>query len=253
MKQLTTAFLILFCILCWADVTSAQFEGEVAYDVYNPGSVAGEKANVLLAFSKDRIFVDSNISMNVMAGLRARGVLVRNELKDFVIITSDNEGLKVAKSELDNLVSMMNRVQGKAEVKHKEPFPWDERVRETGRTREMHGYSSHEFILTGDKENEYVSVWLTDNIKVDWGLLLEAWYSTGAMQFENEIPIEMIMNSNSFPLLIEVIRDNNVVYRAESISVTSPLSSADATRLPADIKLIGLTDLMMNFFRQQQR
>lgn len=237
--------------MIYVPVIQAQFEGEVIYDVYNPGSQAGENVNVSVAFSKDRVFVDSNISMNVMAGLQARGVLVRNDRKDFVIITRENEGLQVAKTDLDNLVAMMNRMQGKPEKSQSRSFPWDEKVTETGRSQILHGYETYEFTLQGDRENEYVSVWLTDKIKVDWGLLLEAWYSTGAMQFEEEIPVEMIMNSNSFPLLVEVYRDNNIVYKAESTSVETPLRNPSKTSVPEGIKLIGLTDLMMNFFRQQ--
>lgn len=250
MKSFLFSLTILF-LMIYVPGVQAQFEGEVIYDVYAPNSQAGENVNISVAFSEDRIFVDSNISMNVIAGLQARGVLVRNDRKDFVIFTRDNEGLQVEKSDLDNLVAMMNQMKGTPVKGDGDSFPWDEKVSETGRTQNLHGYETYEFTLEGDNEDEYVSVWLTDEIKVHWGLLLEAWYSTGAMQFEEEIPIEMIMNSNSFPLLVEVYRDNELVYKAESISVETPLQNSSKTSVPEGIKLIGLTDLMMNFFRQQ--
>lgn len=230
---------------------SAQFSGTVNYDVYNPSSSAGEVVNINMAFSENRIAVDSNISMNLMAGLRARGVYVRHDLNDFVVVTADDEGLMITKSELDNLVGMINQFQGRKPVADKKPFDWEKRVRETGESKEIHGYQSVEFELDGDRENEVISVWLTDQIKVDWGLLLDAWSSVGASQFDQEIPIEILMNANSFPLLVEVKRAGRVVYRAETTSVRTPLDNLSQVNVPESLKLLGLSDLMMNFFRQQ--
>lgn len=242
------AFLIFFA---FPIAVSAQFSGVVEYDVYNPASTSGEVVNINMAFSENRIAVDSNISMNLMAGLRARGVYVRHDLSDFVVVTTDEEGLKITKSELDNLVGMINQFQGRRPAAEQKPFDWDTRVRETGETKEIHGYQSIEFELDGEREDEVISVWLTDQIKVDWGLLLDAWTSVGAMQFDQEIPIEILMNANSFPLLVEVNRGGRVVYRAESTSVSTPLADLSQVNVPSGLKLLGLSDLMMNFFRQQ--
>ena len=229
----------------------AQFSGTVSYNIYNPSSSAGEIVNIGMAFSENRIAVDSNISMNLMAGLRARGVYVRHDLSDFVVVTSDDEGLKITKSELDNLVGMINQFQGRKPAPEQKPFDWGARVRETGETKEIHSYRAIEFELDGNREGELISVWLTDQINVDWGLLLDAWASVGASQFDQEIPIEILMNANSFPLLVEVNRGGRVVYRAESTSVSSPLTDLSQVNVPQGLKLLGLSDLMMNFFRQQ--
>jgi hypothetical protein len=242
------AFLILFAI---PSTVFAQFSGVISYDAYNPSSSSGEVVNINMAFSENRIAVDSNISMNLMAGLRTRGVYVRHDLNDFVVVTTDDEGLKITKTELDNLVGMINQFQGRTPAAEQKPFDWDQRVRETGETKEIHGYSSVEFELDGEREGEVISVWLTDKIKVDWGLLLDAWSSVGASQFDQEIPIEILMNANSFPLLVEVKRAGQVVYRAESTSVSSPLNDLSLVNVPESLKLLGLSDLMMNFFRQQ--
>lgn len=230
---------------------SAQFSGVVTYDAYNPSSSTGEVVNINMAFSENRIAVDSNISMNLMAGLRARGVYVRHDLSDFVVVTTDDEGLKITRSELDNLVGMIHQFQGSKQAVVQKPFDWEKRVRETGDTRVIHGYETVEFELDGNREGEVISVWLTDQIKVDWGLLLDAWTSVGASQFDQEIPIEILMNANSFPLLVEVERSGRVVYRAETTSVSSPLNDLSQVNVPGSLKLLGLSDLMMNFFRQQ--
>jgi hypothetical protein len=248
----TCSALLAFIFILVSSTAFAQYEGEIDYRIYNPNSGMGDEGHLNLVFTKDRIFVDSNISMNVMAGLQARGILVRNDQDDFVVITTDNEGLKVAKHELESLVALMNRVQGKPDVSQRPSFDWENKVYETGNSRTIQGKDAYEFILRGDVEGEHISVWLTDKIKVNWGLLLDAWYSTGTTQFEHEIPIEMVMNKNSFPLLVEAHKDDQVVFRARAISVNSNQFDRTKTELSSGMKVLGLADLMMNFFRQQR-
>ena len=252
LMKTTLSFLFALLFLLIASTASAQYEGEINYRIYNPNSGMGEEGHLNITFTQDRIFVDSNIAMNVMAGLQARGILVRNDQDDFVVITTDNEGLKVAKHELENLVTMMNRIQGKPDVSQRPAFDWENKVYESGNTRTIQGKEAHEFILIGDNDGEQISVWLTDRIKVNWGLLLDAWYSTGTTQFDHEIPIEMVMNSHSFPLLVEAQKDYEVVFRAQATSVNSNHFDRSKTELSSNLKLLGLADLMMNFFRQQR-
>lgn len=252
MVQKVSRLLILISalLLFGINTVSAQFNGEIHFEISNPVSPEDRFRNMSVAFSDKGILINSDLSLNVMAGLRAKGVLVRNDLNDFIILTDDDQGLRVEKDELDNLIMLVNRMQGKDPNASPEPFPWEERVTESGRTHTIQGYEVIEFVLDGE-EDEKISVWLTDQIKVRWGVLQEAWYTVGASQFENEVPLEMVMNNNSFPLLIEVNRNDHVIYRAEAVQVETPIRGRDITAVPAHIQLIGFTDLMMNIFRQQ--
>lgn len=245
---LTLSFLLISAFL---NQVFAQFEGEIKFKISNPQE-AGEVSNLDMTITKDRIFISSASSMNVMSGVSANGILVRNDSQDFVFMTGENEALKIAKEDIDALVNLMNRVQGKTEPVNKPSFNWDDKVEETGNEREMHGYKLKEFILKLEDENEYVSVWLTDQISVSWGLLLDAWYTTGSKQVAEEIPIELIMNNRSFPLFVEVYKDNNVVFRAESMLVNNRNFDRSKTELSSNIKLLGFSDFMMNMFRQRR-
>lgn len=245
---LLLSFLISFSSL---SVAWAQFEGEIIYHMVDPSVENGDRSSMHLMFTKDRIYVNSSSDLNVMAGLSTSGILVRNDYQDFVLTMDNNEGLKIARSELESLTTMINRLQGRSDVQQT-PFPWDEKVIETSNFKEMHGYRAQQFILNGDKPDEYVSIWLTSQIKVNWGLLLEAWNSTGKKQFDNEIPIEVVMNTTSFPLLIEVYRENEIVFLAESVSVNTELFDRSKVEISSNMKLLSLSDLMMNFFRQQR-
>lgn len=244
--------ILLALISITALPVAAQFEGEINYMVYYPQQSEDNRLNVELSITKDRVFVRSNATMDVMAGLKTTGVLVRNDHQDFVLMTEGGDGIKVQKSELDNIVNLVNRMQGKQTNAERERFRWDERVEETGNTREIQGYETSEFRLKGDNENEFVSVWLTDQIKVKWGLLLDAWYDAGAAQFEEDIPIELVMNNYSFPLLVEAYRNGEIVMSGSVTSVESGNVDRSRTEVPSDVKLLGITEIMMNMFMQNR-
>ena len=243
--------LIVFILSLSVSSAFAQFEGEIRFRVFNPDQQSGETVNMDMTFTRNRIFIDSNTSTNVMAGLQAKGVLVRHDLQDFVVITDRQEALKVANSDLENLINLLNRMKGREESTVSQPFPWEERLVQTGEEKEILGYNAHQFILKGNKEGEYASVWLTEEIVVDWGLLSDAWYAIGSKQIDQEVPIEIVMNNQSFPLLIEAFEDGRLVFKAESVSVDENSFDRSKTRLSTDLKVIGLTDLMMNMFMQQ--
>lgn len=248
LSTLLFSFILIFSSI---NIAWAQFEGEILYEMAYPSNENGDRSSMYLMFTKDRIYVNSSSDLNVMAGLSTTGILVRNDHQDFVLTMDNNEGLKIARSELESLTTMINRLQGRTDVQQT-PFPWDEKVVETNNIKEIHGYRAQQFILNGDKPDEYVSIWLTNQIKVNWGLLLDAWNSTGKQQFDNEIPIEIVMNKTSFPLLIEVYRENEIVYLAESVSINTNQLDRSKVEISSDMKLLSFTDLMMNFFRQQR-
>jgi len=246
-----TILLSLIISLSAINLSWAQFEGEILFNLSEVSKEDGRNSSMLLVFTKERIYINSSDDLNVMAGLNTSGILVRNDFQDFVLTIDNNEGLQIARSDLENLTSMINRLQGRTDVQQT-PFAWDEKVVETNNTKDIQGYRAQQFILNGDQPNEYVSIWLTDQIKVNWGLLMDAWHSTGKRQFDNEIPIEIVMNKTSFPLLVEVYRENEVVYLAESVSINKDQFDRSKVEISSDMKLLSLADLMMNFFRQQR-
>lgn len=253
MKLLRNSFIILFLVLSGGlqQQLYAQFTGEINFLILDLNS--GDQATTLdLVFADNRISIESSARLNVMPGLSANSVLVRNDQADFLFRTAPREAYQIAKSDIDALVNLINRVQGRDTSAPKSGFNWAESVQETGNSRMIHGYEAKEFVLIRDGKNERISVWLTDGIRVNWGLLREAWYSTGARQFDEEIPAELIMNSNSFPLLIEVFQDDTVNYRVESVSVKTSDFDINKTEIAPDTELLGLSDLMMNMIRQRR-
>jgi len=189
MNLLRNLFIILFLVLTGGlqYQSHAQFTGEINFLILDLN--AGEQATTLdMVFADNRISIESSARLNIMPGLSANSVLVRNDQADFLFRTAPGEAYQIAKSDIDALVNLINRVQGRDASAPKTGFNWAESVQETGNTRIIHGYEAKEFVLIRDDKNERISVWLTDGIRVNWGLLREAWYATGARQFDEEIP-----------------------------------------------------------------
>ena len=243
--------LILLLVLSGGlqDKAKAQFEGEINF-LLQDLNAAGQATTIDLVFTDDRISIESSGRLDVMPGLSANSVLVRNDESDFLFRTGPREAYQIAKSDIDALINLINRVQGRDANTQQTGFKWSESVKETGNTRVIHGYESKEFVLLRDGVNERISVWLTEGIRVNWGLLEETWHTTGARQLDEEIPVELIMNRNSFPLLIEVFSGENVNYRVESVSVKTSDFNVNKTETSSDTEILGLSDLMMNMIRQ---
>lgn len=251
MKTTITSILLLLAVLV-AKPVSAQFEGQMKYRILNVDSGVTEQTDLNMVFTSERIFIGSSSSLNVMSGLSTNGILVRNDEQDFVFNTAEDEAFKIAKYDIDRLVELMNRVSGKGENDQKQGFDWDNSVEETGRTQQLHGYTVNEFVLKEDSKDRYVSVWLTDEIHVHWGLLNDAWHTTGKKQLDQDLPIELIMNPNSFPLLIEGFNGDQRVFKAEALSVNTRDFDRSLTQLSPNVNLLGLSDLMMSMFRQRR-
>jgi len=230
----------------------AQFEGQIEYKIQDFEEGNADQTDLNMVFTKERIFIGSSSALDVMSGLSTDGILVRNDEQDFVFKTAEDEAYKIAKYDIDRLVELMNRVSGRSENDSKPGFDWEKNVEETGRSQQLHGYTANEFVLKSDTDDRRISVWLTDQIKVRWGLLNEAWQTTGRNQLDEDLPVELIMNSNSFPLLIEGHAGNRRIFTAEATSVNSNNFDRSLTELSPGIELLGLSDLMMSMFRQRR-
>lgn len=247
------SFLLAFTLLLISAPSYAQFEGQMNIEIEDRINGNAEVTQLSLTTTKDRIFIDSAAKVNVVSGLQTDGILIRNDLQDFVFRTDENEALKVSKEDLDGLIQLINRFQGRSSQSgSKEKFDWENRVKETGNTRSIQGYTASELTLQGEKENQYVSIWLTDQIKVNWGLLLDFWYESGENFTDSDIPIELVLNRNSFPLLVEVYDEDEVVYSASVTEINTENFDLSVVELSENVRLIGFSDMMMNMFRQRR-
>lgn len=249
MKRFYTLILLVFAVAITP--VYSQFEGEIRFNLENYDYSKPERSEFTLTAANDRLFLQSRKDVNVMTGLKTNGLLVRNDLQDFVFNTGTDEALQVSKADLDGLMNMIDRFSGGSGNKDKERFDWKNRIIETENRKQHLGYEVQEFRLLGDNINQYVSIWLTTEIKVFWGLMIDVWNRAGNRFADSELPVELIMNSNSFPLVVEVVDKGQLAYKFESVSVNIDSFDRTVVELPEQKRLLGLTEVMMNMFRQR--
>ncbi|WP_340105543.1 hypothetical protein [Rhodohalobacter sp. 8-1] len=249
MKRLYILIFLLFGLA--ASPAYSQFEGEILFNLeqYQPNRT--ESSQFKLTALNNRIFISSQKDVDVVTGLKSNGLLVRNDLQDFVFNTGENQALKVSKSDLDGLMNMIERFSGSSSKSNNEQLDWKNRIIETDNVKQHLGYDVQEFRLLGENINQYVSIWLTQDIKVIWGLMTDVWNRAGNRFIDSEFPIELIMNSNSFPMLVEVFDNGQLVAKFESLKVETNNFDRSVVELSEQKRLVGLTELMMNMFRQQ--
>jgi len=223
----------------------AQFEGVISFTLVDLDKPM-EQNRFELTASGERLFIKSDNELNVMRGLDTNGLLVRSDMSDFVFLSGENRALKVKKSDIDGLISMLGVSDNKDS---RQNFDWENKIQATGNQKKLSGYDSEEFIVDGN-DGESISVWLTEQIKIDWGLLNEVWHSTGTGLFGDDVPLELVMNNNSFPMLIEFRKNGEVKAQASVSSVSTSYFNKNILEIPPNAEMMGLTDLMMNMFRQ---
>jgi len=244
MKKISIILSLVF-LLTLPSHLLAQFEGVISFtliDLDNPV----EESRFEITASGQRLFIKSGNEVNVMRGLDTNGLLVRSDLGDFVFMSEENTALQIKKSDIDGLMSMLGASGNNSNGQN---FDWENRIVSTGNQKKLAGYDAEEYVLNGE-EGESISVWLTEEIKVDWGLLNDVWHSSGSGFFGEDVPIELVMNNNSFPMLIEFKKDGEVNARAAVASVSTSYFNKNILEIPSNAEMIGLTDIMMNMFRQ---
>ncbi|NBC28342.1 MAG: hypothetical protein GVY08_15885 [Bacteroidetes bacterium] len=253
MKKLSYVFYITITLLLGFSTSAfSQFEGEIRFQVEDYTGRTSANPSFRLTSADDRMFIFSDREVEMITGFKADGLLIRNDKQDFVFNTSNNQSLKITKSDLDGLLQMIERYGGAPDQTNADRFDWKTGIVETGNTKSHLGYELMEFRVKGDREDQYASVWLTEEIKMNWGLMTDVWKKVGNRFSETDLPVELVMNANSFPLLFEVFDRGNLLFKIESVSVETSAFDRSVLQLPEDRSLIGITDVMMNMFRQQR-
>lgn len=254
MKRILLVLLLPILSFAFSTSASAQFEGKIFFEMQNYSeNGSAEQTNFSMTASGDRLFISSNRQVETVAGLKTSGLLVRNDLNDFIFHTAPGEALKISKDDIDGLIQLIQRFnRSLPQSEQKAAFDWEKSVIETGNTRSILGYQTAEFQLNLEDADETVSVWVTQDIKVNWGLLMQFWYETGQKIGGDNVPVELVMNRNSFPLLIEVVDNGKTTMSLEARSIDLSGFDRGVLDLSDQTKLLGMSELMINLFRQQR-
>lgn len=221
------------------------FEGAVHFRVSDRQPNTPAERTYSLFTATDRLWVESSHSHRLLGGVTANRFLVRGRQNDFTFLNQKNEALQLTREELEGMAGLLDRMNGGAD---RALFDWEKRVEETGRSRTVQGYRTVEFLVRSEDPGKTVSVWLSDEIRIDWGLLQEVWRQSLSTLVPTELPMDLFMNQNSFPLLIEYVEGEEIVTRAEAVLVQQRSLPSSQFELPEDVRMIDLGDVMARMF-----
>ncbi|MEX1211254.1 MAG: hypothetical protein WEA36_00270 [Balneolaceae bacterium] len=228
-----------------AEPVQAPFEGEIFYLVEEFREGLPAERTYHFRATPERMYLESSHSHVLMRGVHANRFLVRNDQRNLVLINRDQESFQVTGEEAEALAQLIRQMKrGEAA-----PVDWDSRVRETGRKMEIQGMQAVEFEVRHPDRPLMVSVWLTSEIQVAWGYLETLWRQSLSGLLEMDVPVEVFMNRNSFPLRIEYREDGELTTRIEAVRIRRGVLSPSALEIPEGTTPIGMSDLMMRMMR----
>ena len=237
----------IFCVLSlsvFANVAQAQFQGQTTMNLYGEENGIREVNKLNMYVTSDRIFLKGEEDMNFGDAFNSGGMLIRNDKKDFVVLMEGNDALQVTKSEVEGLFKMFLSWGGESSKGGSQRDNMNYEY--TDNTRTINGYETYELLISSSENDAKMSVWLTPNIDINWGMLAEPWKNlpADADKAVNRISRDAVFSGKNFPMLIEVTgkKGTEKVMEVDTISESSIAKAM--VEIPAGVNLIGVTELM---------
>src|SRR5690625_2902576 len=221
-------------------VASTPFEGHINFEVRDLLDDEKVPQRIRLTSNSERVMVNSNYRYRVVGGLEASGLLVRNDQNDFVFMNSNEDAFIISSQEVDSFGEMIRRLRGGGST----GSGWGGSM-QTGETSAIRGYETERVRLYQQGSANFMDIWLTDQIEVNWGSVEEAWRRSLSSMVQLDMPLEMVMESGRFPLQMTWYEAGQPVMHMETLSVENSRVSRSQVEIPENLKLIGYGDLMM--------
>lgn len=228
---------------------TAQFEGEILFRGYETDSPSMTGRHLTMTTTRERMKLEGDNAYSLLPGLRATALLVRHDNNDFIFTTGPNEAFQVTSEDLEGMAGMIRRVRGNT-GSGANTFDWENRLESTGQKRTIHGYSA-ELLRIDQGDDKWIDIWLTEEIRIHWGLLQETWNNSSLLLADPDLPIELFMNRRSFPLLIEYVVNGDPATVIEVSRVEEREIPHGELEIEEGVQMLGITDLMLRMMRER--
>ncbi|MDG5766654.1 hypothetical protein QA596_04175 [Balneolales bacterium ANBcel1] len=231
MNGISGAFLILFIAallpataIATAGATSGDpesFEGSMHLVTYTVnGGEREEVARVRFTMNPDYLLIErtGGRSLEILGGVRARGILVRQKTDTIVFLTADEKAVTMNKQELRQMITMVESLRGgNAESGNEVP---EMVIEDSGETGSVQGYSARKWIASTPGLASRWHIWIADDLSVPWGMLSESWLTRHAFLAgfpaeewldEGKLPLRAEHFQGSNPELVEVLEFENII------------------------------------------
>ena len=250
MKKAKYYLSAMLVVACFTQPVSAQFEGKISYNTYEVSEEGSrdQQDSFTLFITPERILLQGEKKYDFMGSLKTEGVLARLDFQDFVFLTGDEQALKISKSDITSMMNMFDKGQSTSKVAEDAD---DISYERSGKTQTIQGYDCEEFIFRDqDNENEYMSIWMTKDIEVNWGMLAEPW-SGGADEIISNFPMGLIFKDKYFPVKAEGFENGNLVSSLEATEITESSIARAMVNVPSGVKVLSFQDYLFQKMSEQ--
>ncbi|MCG8373004.1 MAG: DUF4412 domain-containing protein [Balneolales bacterium] len=221
----------------------AQFEGQITMNLYSDSQNGSEVSEVNIYTTAERVLIKGEESYSLMGGVEeASGILIRSDMRDFIVMTGEKEALQFTKEELEGLFSMAGMMNGgnEPDIDSSAEFEY------TGRTQTINGYETTELLISSKEKEEdtSMSVWLTGDIDINWGSLMEPWTNAPESMSGTLNRVSQEFKSQNFPMLVEVHDKKGTNTVMEVITVNKSKVAKAMVEIPAETQLMSIQEMM---------
>jgi hypothetical protein len=240
---------IVFVLISKDAAAQNYFEGTLVFQSYEleNGEMEESGAFTLICNQNRMRFITDGekASSDMLPGIESDQILIRHDKKDFVIFTGSNEALSITKTDIEGLFGMMKAFMG--ETPDTDTSTEDNvNLTKTGQSETFNGNRASEWIYTG-QEGEQVHLWLSENLKINWGMFKEPWFSN--MSSELSSPFGRIIDEGYVPLKVEVYKEGDLTMVLETQQVNQQRIPDSELDVPAGITMRTLQQMMMEQFQ----
>ena len=249
--KLSTKYLssVLLLILMSTQFAFGQFEGQISMNIYNNDDGNITETNELnLYATNNRILVKGEDKINVSDGLmEANGIMVRGDMQDFVVMMGENEALRFTKEELEGFFNMFSMLDSDKSLEAES----DTDFKYTGDERTIQGMTATELQVWNDDGKGYLSIWLTNEIDINWSILTQPWNNLPNGLKKPVDTLTQEFKASNFPMLIEAHGKNGDYTIFEVTKVYKSRIAKDMVEIPANVELISLQTMFMKAMMSQ--
>lgn len=221
----------------------AQFEGQITMNVYGESDGIPQTSEINLYTTSNRIIMKGE-SMSVMDGFDASGLLIRNDKKDFIVMMGEGKALQFTKEELEGFFQMAGMMGGND--KSSVDVDSDTKFTYTNKTKTILGYDVTELLIESNENESSLSVWLTSDIDINWGMLAEPWKNVPENMRNSSSRLTQEFKSQNFPMLVEVHEKGKTETIMEVTNVNNSSIAKAMVEIPSGVNLIGLQEMIFS-------
>lgn len=243
--------LIIAVFLMISQMAVAQFEGHLEMKLYSEEK-AGTKENLINMYvNKDRIAIYGEDDVK-LSGMSSSGVIIRNDIRDFIVLTEGNSAFKITKSEIDNILGMLVMManMGGNGTSEKETAS-EPNIKFTNKTKKFNGIEASEMVVEnadGKNKSSRISIWLAPKININWGMLTESWANLpeDVEVAYNGVLKDNVFNGGNFPVYVEAYdpETQKMITLFEVTKLEKTKISADKLDVPKGVNVVGMNNFM---------